>query len=107
MHTALRKHFAACITFASLFFVVFLFFDTSQDTGEKRGTRMMRRSTQAILAASIIASPAFGTQVLHLSTVKWTLTSPNFSNITVPGKVPSQVHLDLHAAQVRVSLYRS
>ncbi|KAF1956194.1 putative beta-mannosidase [Byssothecium circinans] len=62
---------------------------------------MMRRSTQTILAASM-ASMAFGQQphVLDLSTVDWTLTTPNFSYISVPGKVPSQVHLDLQAAKV-------
>ncbi|KAF2637032.1 putative beta-mannosidase [Massarina eburnea CBS 473.64] len=60
----------------------------------------MRRSTQAILAASA-ASMVYGQgQVLDLGTVDWTLTSPNFSYINVPGKVPSQVHLDLQASKV-------
>jgi len=35
-------------------------------------------------------------QTLDLSTLKWTLTSPTYTNITVPGRVPSQVHLDLY-----------
>ncbi|KAF2120889.1 putative beta-mannosidase [Lophiotrema nucula] len=60
---------------------------------------MVRRGTQAILAASI-ASVACCQQVLDLSGVDWTLTSPNFSYISVPAKLPSQAHLDLYAAQV-------
>jgi beta-mannosidase len=57
---------------------------------------------QALLAssvASVALSQAPG-QVLDLSNVEWTVTSPNFSYISVPGKIPSQAHLDLHAAQV-------
>lgn len=61
---------------------------------------MLKRSSQTVLAAVGLASVAHGQQVLDLSTVDWTLTSPNFSYISVPGKVPSQVHLDLHAARV-------
>ncbi|KAF2189589.1 glycoside hydrolase family 2 protein [Zopfia rhizophila CBS 207.26] len=60
---------------------------------------MARRSTQAILAASL-ASVACSQTLLDLSTVQWTVTSPNFSYISVPGKLPSQTHLDLYAAQV-------
>lgn len=63
-------------------------------------TAMLRTSTQAVLAAASMASAAVNQQVLDLSTVDWTLTSPNFSYISVPGKVPSQVHLDLREAQV-------
>jgi beta-mannosidase len=60
---------------------------------------MVRRSTQAILAGSV-ATVALSQQVLDLSTIDWTLTSPNFSSISVPAKIPSQAHLDLYAAQV-------
>ncbi|PSN73172.1 glycoside hydrolase family 2 protein [Corynespora cassiicola Philippines] len=60
---------------------------------------MARRSIQAILAAST-ASSVFGQQVLDLSALEWTLTSPNFSYISVPGHIPSQVHLDLYNAKV-------
>jgi beta-mannosidase len=35
-------------------------------------------------------------QTIDLSTLKWTLSSPTYTNITVPGSVPSQVHLDLY-----------
>lgn len=38
--------------------------------------------------------------VLDLSTQQWTLTSPNFPNISVPGKVPSHAHVDLYAANI-------
>lgn len=34
-----------------------------------------------------------------LSLQKWTVTN-EYGNITVPGKFPSQAHLDLHAAGV-------
>ncbi|KAL5429282.1 hypothetical protein PMIN06_012743 [Paraphaeosphaeria minitans] len=61
---------------------------------------MRPRSTQAVLAAASMVSVAVGQQVLNLSTIDWTLTSPNFSYISVPGMVPSQVHLDLREAQV-------
>jgi hypothetical protein len=54
---------------------------------------MGRRSIQAVLATSM-APMVFSQQVLDLSTVGWTVTSPNFANISVPGKIPSQAHLD-------------
>jgi beta-mannosidase len=38
--------------------------------------------------------------VLDLSNQQWTLTSPNFPNISVPGKVPSHAHVDLYAANI-------
>ncbi|PNP42354.1 hypothetical protein TGAMA5MH_06036 [Trichoderma gamsii] len=38
--------------------------------------------------------------VLDLSKQQWTLTSPNFPNISVPGKVPSHAHVDLYAANI-------
>lgn len=63
-------------------------------------TAMMRRSMQVVLAAASLASVSASRHVLDLGEVAWTLTSPNFSYISVPGKVPSQVHLDLQEAQV-------
>lgn len=65
-----------------------------------RAPSMLRRGIQTVLATASLAGVVYGHQVLDLSTVDWTLTSPNFSYISVPGKVPSQVHLDLQAAQV-------
>jgi beta-mannosidase len=38
--------------------------------------------------------------VLDLSKQQWTLTSPNFPNISVPGTVPSHAHVDLYAANI-------
>lgn len=35
-------------------------------------------------------------RLLDLSTLKWTLSSPTYTNITVPASVPGQVHLDLY-----------
>ncbi|KAF2204863.1 putative beta-mannosidase [Delitschia confertaspora ATCC 74209] len=57
---------------------------------------------QTILAIATLASTACCQQphVLDLSTVGWTVTSPNYTNINVPGRLPSQVHLDLYAAKV-------
>lgn len=38
--------------------------------------------------------------ILDLSKQQWTLISPNFPNISVPGKVPSHAHVDLYAANI-------
>ncbi|KAL6809887.1 glycoside hydrolase family 2 protein [Trichoderma camerunense] len=43
---------------------------------------------------------AAGKNVIDLSKQKWTLTSPNFNNISVPGKVPSHAHVDLYEANI-------
>ena len=62
-----------------------------------------RATTQAVLAASLLESTTVYAQrqeILDLSSLAWTLSSPNFSYISVPGRVPSQVHLDLRAAKV-------
>lgn len=40
-----------------------------------------------------------GTGTRELAAETWTVTNEH-GNITVPGKYPSHVHLDLHAAQV-------
>lgn len=58
----------------------------------------------SILFLGALFSPALPSQglavnIIDLSDSSWTLSSiPR--NITVPGKVPSQVHLDLFAAGV-------
>ncbi|KAF2800922.1 glycoside hydrolase family 2 protein [Melanomma pulvis-pyrius CBS 109.77] len=61
---------------------------------------MVRRSTQVVLASATAASVVWSRQILDLSSVDWTLTSPNFTNISVPAKLPSQAHLDLYDARV-------
>lgn len=38
--------------------------------------------------------------VIDLSKREWKLTNPPYNNISVPGAVPSQAHLDLYAAGV-------
>ena len=38
--------------------------------------------------------------VIDLSKSEWKLTNPPYNNISVPGAVPSQAHLDLYAAGV-------
>lgn len=53
-------------------------------------------TTVAVLAQLAVA----GKNVIDLSKQEWTLTSPNFNNISVPGKVPSHAHVDLYAANI-------
>jgi beta-mannosidase len=48
-------------------------------------------------ASALLASIAGAQNIIDLSTQKWTLSS---HNVTVPGSVPSQAHLDLFAAGV-------
>lgn len=63
--------------------------------------------TRPLFAAlGIFASTAVATTessspaAIHdLGLLKWTVTN-EYGNITVPGKYPSQAHLDLHAAGV-------
>ena len=38
--------------------------------------------------------------VIDLSGSEWTLANPPYNNISVPGAVPSQAHLDLYAAGI-------
>ncbi|KAI0165434.1 glycoside hydrolase family 2 protein [Hypoxylon sp. FL1284] len=52
-----------------------------------------------VLLAALAASTAGAANVVDLSDVAWTLKSDS-GNVSVPGKVPSQVHLDLLEAQV-------
>jgi beta-mannosidase len=59
---------------------------------------MMRSSIviQVLLQAAVAAAAY---HVLDLSEQAWTLASPQHE-IKVPGKVPSQAHIDLFAAKV-------
>jgi beta-mannosidase len=55
---------------------------------------------QTALIPLLYTSSALTAQkVLDLSTAKWTLSSPIY-DISIPGFVPSQAHLDLYAAGV-------
>jgi hypothetical protein len=51
-------------------------------------------STYAFLGHA--ASPLEDVKILNLSTVQWTLSSPQYPNISIPGSAPSQAHLDLY-----------
>ena len=51
------------------------------------------------LTALLFAARAFSQKVVDLSGNDWTLENSPL-NISVPGSVPSQAHLDLYAAQV-------
>ena len=51
--------------------------------------------------ASHFTSMVVAEQVTSMSSLEWTLNGVGqFNNISVPGSVPSQAHLDLYAAQV-------
>lgn len=52
-----------------------------------------------ILAALFFVVSVFPQKVIDLSGNSWTLENSPL-NISVPGLVPSQAHLDLYAAQV-------
>lgn len=54
------------------------------------------------LASLVIVGHA--SNIVDLAAQKWTLQSSE-RNISVPGKVPSQVHLDLFAAKVITDPY--
>ena len=43
---------------------------------------------------------AVAQNVIDLSGSDWTLANPPYNNISVPGAVPSQAHLDLYAAGI-------
>lgn len=50
--------------------------------------------------AAVATTESTGKASIHdLALQKWTVTN-EYGNITVPGKFPSQAHLDLHAAGV-------
>lgn len=66
-------------------------------------TAAMRLSSGSSLSSSALVLGTAVSQsanVLDLSTVQWTLSSPQNGSIKVPGKVPSHAHLDLFAAGV-------
>ena len=53
----------------------------------------------SVLAALVFAFSVFSQNVVDLRGIGWTLENLPL-NISVPGSVPSQAHLDLYAAQV-------
>ena len=55
--------------------------------------------TANVLAILLFAASVFSQKVIDLSGHDWTLENIPL-NISVPGSVPSQAHLDLYAAQV-------
>lgn len=59
----------------------------------------MARWRSVVLLAAILASGASSLNVLDLSTAEWTVSNPAL-NVSVPGSLPSQAHLDLYNAQV-------
>lgn len=61
--------------------------------------RLLGKLPTAALALLSTTSTATAQKVLDLSTAKWTLSNPIY-NISVPGSVPSQAHLDLYSAGV-------
>lgn len=51
------------------------------------------------IATLLLCSGVAARNVIDLSQQAWTLSNPGM-NISVPGKVPSHVHLDLYRAEV-------
>lgn len=60
---------------------------------------MITTTTRQILTILLTASCVLTQKVIDLSGKDWTLQNLPL-NISVPGSVPSQAHLDLYAAQV-------
>lgn len=56
-------------------------------------------ATPRALTAFLFAANVFSQTLIDLSGSEWTLENL-LLNISVPGSVPSQAHLDLYAAQV-------
>jgi beta-mannosidase len=61
--------------------------------------RLLGNLPTVALALLSTTSTAMAQNVLDLSTAEWTLSNPIY-NISVPGTVPSQAHLDLYSAGV-------
>lgn len=62
-----------------------------------------QRSYAWAITAPLLSSVA-AQDILDLSTVSWTVSDPG-NNVTVPGRLPSQAHLDLLAANVITEPY--
>jgi beta-mannosidase len=60
---------------------------------------LLRKRLSPLLAAAILPQLAVTQHVIDLSGDGWTVRNAQ-GNITVPGHLPSQVHLDLYAAKV-------
>ena len=54
---------------------------------------------KVVLGLSIIPN-IIARNVIDLSESEWRLMNPPYNNVSVPGAVPSQAHLDLYAAGV-------
>lgn len=63
------------------------------------GKHTFLRFAVTALGLESLLPQAGASNIIDLSSQKWQLTNTPY-NISVPGKVPSQVHLDLQAAQV-------
>lgn len=62
-------------------------------------TDIMARWRNFVSLAAVLASGASSLNVVDLSTAQWTVSNPAL-NVSVPGSLPSQAHLDLYNAQV-------
>lgn len=65
----------------------------------KHGIKRAALTLGTIITSSLVSTALGAVNTIDLSTQKWTLSNTPY-NISVPGKVPSHVHLDLQAAQV-------
>jgi beta-mannosidase len=63
-------------------------------------TRPLLAALGIFASAAVATTESSNAAAIHdLGLLKWTVTNEH-GNITVPGKFPSQAHLDLHAAGV-------
>lgn len=63
-------------------------------------TRPLFAALGIFAGTAVATTESSSAAAIHdLSLLKWTVTN-EYGNITVPGKFPSQAHLDLHAAGV-------
>jgi hypothetical protein len=63
-------------------------------------TRPLFAALGIFASAAVATTESSNAAAIHdLGLLKWTVTN-EYGNITVPGKYPSQAHLDLHAAGV-------
>lgn len=73
----------------------FSLYSISSQTAMKLSSLLQTAGFPVLGTAFALTSP----NVLDLSAAKWTLSNAVY-NISVPGSVPSQAHLDLYAADV-------
>lgn len=57
---------------------------------------MKSMHTLQLAALGILGPSVIANEIIDLSTANWRLSNPTY-NISIPGSVPSQAHLDLYS----------